>query len=95
MYIAMLCDPRTQLPTNFSAPQLRNEKASGMYRSSGVAIPGFELDHSLVERVRIPSSQSAPASRADGNVSCFAYHGYGWAERDLNVDVEQRCLCRD
>jgi hypothetical protein len=27
---------------------------------------------------------------ADSYDGCFARHGYGWDERDLNVDVEQR-----
>jgi hypothetical protein len=46
----------------------------------------------LGERLRIFGSESTPANCADGDLNCLAHHAYGWDERDLDVDVEQRFL---
>jgi hypothetical protein len=74
---------------------LHNEKASRAYRAFIVVIPCFEFGHGLVQRVRILGSGATCDSRSDSYIGCFADHGYGGVERDLNLDIEQRYVRHD
>jgi hypothetical protein len=80
---------------HFSAPKLRNAKASRTYRRSIVVIASFGLDHGFVERVRILGSGATCAPGSDSYVGRFAHDGYGGIERDLNVDIGQRYVRHD